>query len=176
MNKLVSSLFLSSLIMFVAAINLLPNVDAHGFALMSSKQDIKVLSNAVLLFKLDNKRLPSSREGLHALVSSKTYDGKPSPKYMDRLPRDSWGSEYIYKIKNSSFEILSPGPNKIDENGKGDDIVSWNKEYHCELYNDCYSLWEKMGEMLFGISLIVGLFAIVLYGYSMLKKSREKNG
>ena len=43
---------------------------------------------------------------------------------------DRWGTPYIYKLpgKHLQFDLYSCGPNKIDEQGQGDDIANWNIE------------------------------------------------
>ena len=67
-----------------------------------AKQDIRALESALNLYKLDNFVYPTTDQGLEALVSKP--GGSPEPRnwkaYMDRLPKDPWGNNYLY---------LSPG-------------------------------------------------------------------
>lgn len=58
--------------------------------LTKAKQDIRAIESALNLYKLDKFNYPTTEEGLEIL----------SPKYLDRLPIDPWGNEYLY---------LSPG-------------------------------------------------------------------
>ncbi len=60
---------------------------------------------------------PSTDEGLNVLV----------PRLMEELPRDSWGSPYVYRCpgrKNpKSYDLFSAGPDRVadtadDEWGK----------------------------------------------------------
>ena len=67
---------------------------------------------------------------------------------MDRLPKDPWGNEYIYKVKtkdSSEFVIYSKGPDGLDANGLEDDVVLWKKEYNCEQFKDCYTFKDYVG-------------------------------
>lgn len=57
---------------------------------VKAKSDIRAIEGALNLYKLDKFNYPNSDEGLEALI----------PKYMDRVPKDPWGKEYLY---------LSPG-------------------------------------------------------------------
>jgi general secretion pathway protein G len=67
-----------------------------------AKQDIRALESALNLYKLDNFVYPNTDQGLEALVTKPA--GSPEPRnwkaYMDRLPKDPWGNNYLY---------LSPG-------------------------------------------------------------------
>jgi len=67
-----------------------------------ARADIRALESALNLYKLDNFGYPNTDQGLQALISKPA--GTPEPRnwkqYMDRLPKDPWGSDYQY---------LSPG-------------------------------------------------------------------
>lgn len=70
--------------------------------IIKAKQDIRAIESSLNLYKLDNFVYPTTDQGLEALVSKPA--GSPEPRnwkaYMDRLPKDPWGSGYQY---------LSPG-------------------------------------------------------------------
>jgi len=69
-----------------------------------AKSDIRALESALNLYKLDNFVYPSTDQGLQALAQKP--GGTPEPRnwkqggYIDRMPKDPWGQEYLY---------LSPG-------------------------------------------------------------------
>lgn len=69
-----------------------------------AKGDIKAISAALDMYKLDNYSYPSTQQGLDALVQKP--GGNPQPKnwnrdgYLKRVPKDPWGNDYQY---------LSPG-------------------------------------------------------------------
>lgn len=65
--------------------------------IVKAKQDLRVLENALNLYRLDNFNYPTSDVGLRALIE-KPADA-PNWKeggYMDRLPSDPWNNEYQY--------------------------------------------------------------------------------
>ncbi len=59
-------------------------------------------------------------------------DGKPTAKYLDKIPKDAWGQPLYYAYPNtkdpnsSGPAIWSSGPNKQNEEGAGDDINNWD--------------------------------------------------
>jgi general secretion pathway protein G len=67
---------------------------------VAAKQDINSIIAALKLYKLDNSRYPTQGQGLAALVSKPTGDQLPNNwkngGYLDRLPKDPWGNEYLY--------------------------------------------------------------------------------
>jgi general secretion pathway protein G len=74
-----------------------------------------------------NGFLPTTEQGLQALVTMPDSDPKPTKWYqqMEKLPKDPWGSDYIYeqpgKHNPDSYDIYSPGkdriPNTADDRG-----------------------------------------------------------
>ena len=71
---------------------------------VAAKQDIASLAQALKLYRLDNKRYPTTEKGLQALVSKPSLTPVPdnwkAGGYVERLPLDPWGKPYQY---------LSPG-------------------------------------------------------------------
>lgn len=83
-----------------------------------AKQDIASLVAALQLYKLDNFTVPSTDQGLEALVSKPAGDPEPANwkegGYIEQLTKDPWGRDYVY---------TSPG-----ENGGEYDIVSYARD------------------------------------------------
>lgn len=78
----------------------------------TARQQAIEIAKQVELFKLQYGRYPSQSEGLQVLVAPPS--GRP---FMDKLPVDPWGNEYIY---------IYPGvmnKNKPDIRSKGDDGI-----------------------------------------------------
>ena len=104
---------------------------------------------------------------------------------MDRLPKDFWGNEYIYRTDlnpNKEFQIYSTGSDGIDAKGLEDDVVSWEKEYDCEIYKDCLTFKEKVSYVAGYISmfslLIICLsviFQLTRYSYRKIKDNNAIN-
>ena len=74
---------------------------------------MKSISQALKMFKIDNSAYPTTEEGLQILVDKKYFED-------NKLPKDSWGVNYIYTSEEDSFDIISFGANKKE--GGQDDI------------------------------------------------------
>jgi general secretion pathway protein G len=74
-----------------------------------ARSDIRALESALNLYRLDNYRYPTSEQGLQALVERPTSPPEPrnwrTGGYMDRLPKDPWGSPYQYLQPGTQSEI-----------------------------------------------------------------------
>lgn len=99
-------------------INVLP---AQGAAERQKAQaDIEVIDQALQLYRINNRRFPSTQEGLAALESSGA---------LRRLPDDPWGNAYQYAqpgTRGGQYDIFSYGADGAeggeDENA---DIGNW---------------------------------------------------
>ena len=92
-----------------------------------AKQDIRALEAALNLYKLDNFVYPTTDQGLEALLEKPTSPEPPNWKdggYLDRLPKDPWGQDYLYLSpgENGSIDIFSTG---VDQQPSDDDIGNW---------------------------------------------------
>ena len=100
---------------------------------VASKQDIASILQALKLYRLDNQRLPSTEQGLQALVTKPSSPPVPSnwksDGYLDRLPKDPWGNPYQYLSPglNGDTDVFSFGSDgAIGGEGNDADIGSWN--------------------------------------------------
>ncbi len=99
------------------------------------RQDIRALSAALDLYRLDNFAYPSTDEGLEALV---TRPGSLSSGarwkeggYIKRLPKDPWGEAYSYLQPGThdEYDIFSLGSDgAVGGTRAGTDIGSWDLE------------------------------------------------
>ena len=100
-----------------------------------AKQDIRVMENALKLYRLDNYNYPTTEQGLEALIAPPI--GEPEAKnwkeggYLDRLPVDPWGNPYQYLypgVKNeNSVDLYTLGAdNRPGGEGPNADIGNWN--------------------------------------------------
>lgn len=84
---------------------------------------MKSLYNGALdMFKLNNSLYPSTEEGLQALVSNP--DDEKYPNYSksgylkdNKLPKDSWGNDFVYINDDGIVELISLGADRA-EGGK----------------------------------------------------------
>lgn len=95
-----------------------------------AKQDIRALESALNLYKLDNFRYPSTDQGLQSLVEKPTATPEPRnwKPYMDRLPKDPWGYDYLYLSpgQHGEIDIFSLGADgQNGGEGVDADIGNW---------------------------------------------------
>jgi len=75
--------------------------------------DIRAISSALEMYRLDNRTYPTTTQGIAALVDRPV--SPPSPPnwhdggYLDALPTDPWGNAYLYRIQDGRFELRSLG-------------------------------------------------------------------
>ncbi len=94
-----------------------PNIMGRGdeARVTSAKAQLRQISNALDLYRLDNSHYPSTEQGLEALVEEPT--GNPEPRnwnpdgYMNSVPTDPWGNEYQYVSPGSEgpYDLYSLG-------------------------------------------------------------------
>jgi general secretion pathway protein G len=79
--------------------------------------DLRTISSALELYKLDNRTYPTTSQGLSALVerpSSAPIPGNwASGGYLDTVPQDPWGNDYVYRSPGQTgpFDLISLGAN-----------------------------------------------------------------
>lgn len=75
--------------------------------------DIKGIEEALHLYKLDMGHYPTTAQGLAALIAGGSGAGvgkNVNPEgYLDKMPMDPWGNQYIYVSDGQSFVIKSMG-------------------------------------------------------------------
>jgi general secretion pathway protein G len=99
-----------------------------------TRLQIKNIEQALQLFKLDNGFYPGSEQGIEALVRAPEIGRVPKNYrkggYLDRVPKDPWGTEYVYVSPgtNGDYDITSYGADEAP-GGEGEDadINSWDE-------------------------------------------------
>jgi general secretion pathway protein G len=87
--------------------------------------DIEAISMQLRTYEMLNYRMPTTEQGLKALVSQPTSEPRPRrwKQLMKTVPLDPWGAEYVYRNpgrKNTGgFDLFSLGP---DGKESDDDI------------------------------------------------------
>lgn len=97
------------------------------------KGDLAVIDSAIVQYYSDNSLLPSSEQGLKALVTkpdiSPIPENYPQRGYLRELKLDPWGNEYQYRYpgKFSDYDIYSLGSDgKPGGEGTAADLGNWN--------------------------------------------------
>lgn len=88
--------------------------------------DIEAISMQLRTYEMLNYRMPSSEQGLKALVTQPTTEPRPRrwKQLMKEVPIDPWGNEYGYRNPGKGgkgFDLFSLGPDgkeSDDDSGK----------------------------------------------------------
>jgi general secretion pathway protein G len=98
-----------------------------------AKGDIKAISAALDMYKLDNHSYPNTQQGLEALVRKPS--GNPPARnwnpdgYLKRMPVDPWGNPYQYLAPGTRgpFDLYSFGADGKESGTDLDaDIGNWD--------------------------------------------------
>ena len=89
-----------------------------------ARSDIRALSSALKLYKLDHFRYPDTSQGLEVLVGG----GEGGKTYIDRLPGDPWANDYQYLFpgEQMEFDVWSWGANGSGQLGNQQMFVDSN--------------------------------------------------
>jgi general secretion pathway protein G len=101
----------------------------------AARVDIATLMSALKLYKLDNQRYPTTEQGLQALVQKPTSgpaaNGWKEGGYIDKLPKDPWGTPYQYLSPglHGEVDIFSLGADgQPGGTGEDADVGSWDNK------------------------------------------------
>ena len=95
----------------------------NGVQTSAAKADLSVIRVALDNFKADNKRYPTTEEGLTALVRSPgnlpNWQG-----YLTITPRDPWARSFIYRCPGKGgrdYDLICTGPS--GQEGNSDNLT-----------------------------------------------------
>lgn len=94
-----------------------------------AEMQVKAIAQALELYKLDNRKYPTTSEGLKALVEKPS--GAKNWKdggYMQKMPEDPWGNDYVYLSPgvNGKYDLMSYGADgKKGGSEDNADITNW---------------------------------------------------
>lgn len=93
--------------------------------------DLDKISLALQGYEMKAMRLPTTEQGIKALVEKPTVEPIPErwTNYIEEMPVDAWGQPYKYAnpaVKSKrGYDVWSVGPDGTD--GTEDDIGNWKK-------------------------------------------------
>ncbi len=94
----------------------------------TARAQIALLEQAIMDFRLDVGRLPSSLDELMKNSGNEKWNG---PYLKRAVPKDPWGGNYIYSVPGThgEFDLISYGSDK-QQGGTGEatDISNWAEE------------------------------------------------
>ncbi|MDQ6913659.1 MAG: type II secretion system major pseudopilin GspG [Verrucomicrobiota bacterium] len=85
---------------------------------MRVRADIQAISTQLKLYESVNGFLPTTEQGLQALVTPPQSDPKPTRWYQlfKELPQDPWSNNYVYlspgRKNPDSYDLYSAGPDR----------------------------------------------------------------
>ena len=97
---------------------------------VKAQAEIRQIETALVSFMTDTGRLPTTAEGLQALVTNPGVENFSPKGYLESVPVDPWGRPYIYlspSVHGSEYDLETYGKDGEDGGtGDGEDIESWN--------------------------------------------------
>jgi general secretion pathway protein G len=100
---------------------------------VAAKADVAAIVQSLKLYRLDNGFYPTTDQGLGALVQQPNSNPVPTNwkkgGYLDRLPKDPWGTEYQFLNpgQHGEIDVFSLGADKVrGGDGSGADIGNWD--------------------------------------------------
>jgi len=100
---------------------------------VAAKADVAAIVQSLKLYRLDNGYYPATDQGLVALVQKPSTNPIPANwkqgGYLERLPRDPWGSDYQYLNPGvkGEIDVFSLGADRArGGEGSGADIGNWD--------------------------------------------------
>lgn len=98
---------------------------------LTTEEGIDKISTQLQLYEARNMRLPTTEQGIKALVDKPTTEPVPERwmQFLEEVPKDAWGNEYKYRFpaqkSKKGYDLYSTGANGIE--GDDDDIGNWKK-------------------------------------------------
>jgi general secretion pathway protein G len=101
---------------------------AEAARLQKVEADFGLIATALSVYKLDNRQLPTTAQGLAALVQRPTLPPEPASYkpsgYLRELPLDPWNQPYLYlspaRDGNKEYDLFSYGADG-QRGGEGQD-------------------------------------------------------
>ena len=120
------------LLVSLVSINILPTL-SNAYVEVA-KQDIARLQQALVMFKISEGSYPTQEQGLNSLKENpgnlKRPGKYPSGGYINKLPKDPWGNNYVYIYPGQygEFDIISLGADgQPGGEGENADIGNWTE-------------------------------------------------
>jgi len=96
----------------------------------AAQTQISSFKTALDAYEVDMGSYPKGKDGLNELVSAPRNSKNWKGPYMESIPKDPWGNDYIYecpgKHNPSSYDVMSMGEDA--RAGTEDDITNWTQK------------------------------------------------
>ncbi|MDH4224706.1 MAG: type II secretion system major pseudopilin GspG [Deltaproteobacteria bacterium] len=83
----------------------------------ATRIQIQSLDSSLKMYRLHNSTFPSTEQGLQALVVPPTVGILPrnwQGPYIQKVPKDGWGGDFIYRNDGQRFVIVSLGADGVE--------------------------------------------------------------
>ena len=120
-------------IIAVVALMILPNIIGRPdqARVTVARTDLRTISAALKVYRLDNGDYPTTGQGLAALVDRPTTppvaNNWSEEGYLPEVPVDPWGAAYVYESpgRGRAFDLMSLGKDgKVGGDGLAADLVA----------------------------------------------------
>lgn len=96
----------------------------------TAQLQISSFRDALDLYRVDNQRVPTTAEGLQALIAQPSGAATWNGPYLsqNKVPQDPWGNDYHYAApgQHGDYDLFSLGAdNKQGGEDENRDVVSW---------------------------------------------------
>ncbi len=126
--ELMVVIVIMGLLTTVVVINVLPNQDRA--MVEKAKADIRVISQAVEMYRMDQMKYPTMEQGIESLAVAPEGNNFRREGYIKSLPKDPWGQDYQYLIpgEHGAFDVFSFGADgRLGGEGLELDIGNWSE-------------------------------------------------
>ncbi|MEO1038499.1 MAG: type II secretion system major pseudopilin GspG [Pseudomonadota bacterium] len=130
LTELMVTIVIIGLLATIVVLNVLPSQERA--MVEKARADIGQLESALEMYQLTMQGLPSTEDGLDALVTAPS-DARQAARYpeggfINRLPDDPWGNpyQYLFPGENGRYDIYSLGADgRLGGEGANADIGNW---------------------------------------------------
>ena len=89
---------------------------------LDTEKTLKLIGSALKFYRLDVYGYPSTVQGLRALISRPPAEGLWNGPYLDELPKDAWGNDFLYEYKIFPYLFSTGADGKVGGDGNDSDI------------------------------------------------------
>ena len=125
--ELMVVIVIMGLLTTIVVVNVLPSQDRA--MVEKARTDVRMIEQAIEMYRLDTRRYPSLEEGLDVLAEPPRGSSLRTESYIRVLPTDPWGNpyQYLFPGENGSFDVFSYGADgRSGGDGLNADIGNWS--------------------------------------------------
>jgi len=111
-NAITTSLLLTILVALLVSVASVGVRHGRHPAISVAREGILKVTEALDAYRLDCGGFPTTASGLPSLITNAGVPGWKGP-YLKRIPKDAWGNNFRYSLKEGAAEIRSAGPDMV---------------------------------------------------------------